>query len=96
MPPLEKDPGRFNPALRNREIVLDPARIEAPIKENTVKQLVTAGVTDPAIKARMQGGKIQKYPITPAAAGKGAKAGKTRGASADQTRAQSKNRTRVR
>ena len=29
-----KDPGRFNPALRKREIVLDPARIEALIEEH--------------------------------------------------------------
>ncbi|WP_133206419.1 MULTISPECIES: hypothetical protein [Arthrobacter] len=34
MLPPEKDPGRFNPALRNREIVLDPARIGALIKEH--------------------------------------------------------------
>ena len=33
MLPSHKDPGRFNPALRNRESVLDPVRIEAFIKE---------------------------------------------------------------
>ncbi|MFD0760330.1 hypothetical protein [Arthrobacter ulcerisalmonis] len=40
---------------------------------------MTAGVPAEAVKARMQGEKIQKYPITHAAAGKGAKAGKTHG-----------------
>ena len=29
-----KDPGRYNPALRNREVVLDPARGKALIKED--------------------------------------------------------------
>jgi len=60
------------------------------------QQLVTAGVPAEAVRARMQGEKIQKYPITHAAAGKGAKAGKTRGPSANQAQAQSKNRTRGR
>lgn len=60
------------------------------------EQLVTAGVPEQAVRARMQGEKIQKYPITHAAAGKGAKAGKTRAASATKTQAQSKNRTRGR
>lgn len=35
MLPPHKDPGRFNPALRNRESVLDPTRIQALIKEQT-------------------------------------------------------------
>ncbi|MDR6794612.1 hypothetical protein J2W89_003794 [Pseudarthrobacter oxydans] len=60
------------------------------------EQLVSAGVPDQAVRARMQGEKIQKYPITHAAAGKGAKAGKTRAPSATKTQAQSKNRTRGR
>jgi len=60
------------------------------------QQLVTAGVPDQAVKARMQGEKIQKYPITHAAAGKGAKAGKTRGTSQHQAQAQSKNRSQGR
>lgn len=59
-------------------------------------QLVSAGVPEQAVRARMQGEKIQKYPITHAAAGKGAKAGKTRAPSATKTQAQSKNRTRGR
>lgn len=29
-----KDPGRFNPALRNREVALDTARLEAWIEEH--------------------------------------------------------------
>ncbi|MFF2299790.1 hypothetical protein [Arthrobacter sp. NPDC058127] len=57
---------------------------------------MSAGVPEQAVKARMQAEKIQKYPITHAAAGKGAKAGKTRGAAATQTQAQRKNRTRGR
>lgn len=60
------------------------------------EQLVSAGVPEQAVRARMQGEKIQKYPITHAAAGKGAKAGKTRAPSATKTQAQSKNRTRGR
>jgi hypothetical protein len=60
------------------------------------QQLVSAGVPDQAVKARMQGEKIQKYPITHAAAGQGAQAGNTRGPSANQAQAQSKNRTRGR
>lgn len=59
-------------------------------------QLVTAGVPDQAVRARMQGEKIQKYPITHAAAGKGAKAGKTRAASPAKNQAQSKNRSQGR
>lgn len=51
---------------------------------------MTAGVPAEAVKARMQGEKIQKYPITHAAAGKGAKAEKTRGTNASQAQAQSK------
>lgn len=58
------------------------------------QQLVSAGVPEQAVKARMQGEKIQKYPITHAAAGKGAKAGKTRGAAATQAQVKSKNRKR--
>jgi hypothetical protein len=60
------------------------------------QQLVSAGVPDQAVKARLQGEKIQKYPITHAAAGKGAAAGTTRGPSAAQAQGQGKNRTRGR
>ena len=59
------------------------------------ERLVTAGAPAQGIKARMQGERIQKHPIAHAAAGKGAKAGKTRGAST-QTQAQAKNRSQGR
>jgi hypothetical protein len=34
-----KDPGRFNPALRNREVVLDPAHVKALIKDHAPEKV---------------------------------------------------------
>ncbi|WP_284762497.1 hypothetical protein [Arthrobacter sp. efr-133-R2A-63] len=42
MLPQHKDPGRFNPALRNREIVLDPVRIQALIKRQAPRDKTAA------------------------------------------------------
>ncbi|WP_157407744.1 hypothetical protein [Arthrobacter sp. ZBG10] len=65
-------------------------------REALESQLVTAGVPEQAVRARMQGEKIQKYPITHAAAGKGAKAGKTRGSSHNQAQVRTKNQSKGR